>query len=65
LQTKNVKRSIFVIKNWPNENPWIGCKFSFYIFKFLERDIYLKEELNFFEGEFERDEVVKVQKFNK
>jgi hypothetical protein len=49
----------FFNKNWHND-PRIGCKFPFNLFEFLERDMDLEEELEEFEGEFERDEVVEV-----
>ncbi len=56
---KKLKKLIFVNKNWPND-PRIGCKSPSNLLEFLERDIDLKDELEKFEGEFERDEVVKV-----
>jgi hypothetical protein len=33
--------------------------------EFLEKDVDLEEELEEFEGEFAKDEVVEVQNFNK
>ncbi len=36
----------------------IGCKSSFNLMEFLERDVDLEEELEEFEGEFEKEEVV-------
>ncbi len=59
LQTKNLKKFIFVNKNWPNDLR-IGCKFPYNLLEFLERDMDLEEELEEFEREFERDEVVEV-----
>ncbi len=59
LQIENLKKLIFVNKNWPNDFR-IGCKFPSNLVEFLEKDVYLKEELEKFEGEFERDEVVEV-----
>jgi hypothetical protein len=50
---------IFVNKNWPND-PRIGCKYPFTLLEFPERDIDLEEELEKFEGEFEKDEVIEV-----
>jgi hypothetical protein len=59
LQIENLKKLIFVNKNWPNDFR-IGCKFPSNLVEFLEKDVYFKEELEKFEGEFERDEVVEV-----
>jgi len=59
LQTKNLKKLIFVNKNWPNDHR-IGCKSPFNLVEFFERDIDLKEELENFEDEFKKDEVVEV-----
>jgi len=59
LQIENLKKLIFVNKNWPN-NPRIGCKYPFNLLEFLEKDMDLKEQLEKFEGEFKRDEVVEV-----
>ncbi len=59
LQTENLKKLMFVNKNWPND-PKIGCKSSCNLVEFLEKDVDLEEELEEFEGEFERDEVVEV-----
>jgi hypothetical protein len=50
---------IFVKNNWPN-NSRIGCISPSNLLEFLEKDIDLEKELEKFEGEFERDEVVKV-----
>jgi hypothetical protein len=50
---------MFVNKNWPND-PRIGCKSPFNLVKFLEKDVNLEENLEEFEGEFARDEVVEV-----
>ncbi len=43
----------------------IGCEFPFNLVEFLERDINLEKELEKFEGDFERDKVVEVWKWNK
>ncbi len=59
LQIENLKKLIFVNKNWPND-PRIGYKFPSNLMEFLEKDVDLKKELEKFEGEFERDEVVEV-----
>ncbi len=48
---------IFVNKNWPKD-PTIGCKSPFSLLEFIDIDGDLKEELETFEGHFERDEVV-------
>jgi hypothetical protein len=50
---------IFVNKNWLND-PRIKCKSSFNLLEFLKKDINLEKQLNFFEGEFEKDEAVEV-----
>jgi hypothetical protein len=57
LQTKNFEKLIFVNKN---NDPRIGCKSPSNLLEFLERDMDLEEELEKFEREFEKDEVVKV-----
>jgi hypothetical protein len=59
LQIKNFKKLIFINKNWPNDLK-IGSKSPSNLIKFFEKDINLEEELEEFEGEFERDEVVEV-----
>ncbi len=59
LQTENLEKLIFVNKNWPND-PKIGCKSPCKLLKFFERDMYLEKELEKFEGEFEKDEVVEM-----
>ncbi len=56
LKTENLKKLMFVNKNWSN-NPKIGCKSPSNLVEFPEKDVDLEEE---FEGEFERDEVVEV-----
>jgi len=61
LQTKNLEKLMFVNKNWPND-PRIGYKSPSNLVEFLEKDVDLKEELEEFENEFERDEVVKSVK---
>jgi hypothetical protein len=59
LQTENLEKLIFVNKNWPNDLR-IGCKSPSNLVEFLEKDVDLEEELEKFEGEFERDEVGEV-----
>jgi len=57
LQTKNLKKLIFVNKNWPND-PRIGCNSPSNLMEFLEKDVNLEQELEKLEVEFERDEIV-------
>jgi hypothetical protein len=59
LQIDNLKNLIFVNRNWLN-GPIIGCKSPSNSMEFLEMDVDLEEELEEFEGDFERDEVVEV-----
>jgi hypothetical protein len=59
LQIENLEKLIFSNKNWPND-PRIGCKSPSKVLEFLERDVDLEVELEEFEGEFERYEVVEV-----
>ncbi len=59
LQIEILKNLIFVNKNWPND-PRIDCTSPSNLVEFLEKDVDLKEELEKFEGEFEKDEVVEV-----
>ncbi len=44
LQTDNLKKLIFVNKNWPND-PRVGCKSPFNLVKLIEKDLDLKEKL--------------------
>ncbi len=46
-------------KNWSNDLR-VTCKSPFNLIEFLERNIDLEEELEEFEGDFEKDEVVEV-----
>jgi hypothetical protein len=55
--TENLEKVIFVNKNWPNDLK-IGCKSPSNLVEFLERDVDLEKELEEFEGEFEKEEVV-------
>jgi hypothetical protein len=59
LQTENLKKLIFVNKNYSNDLR-IGCKSLFNLLKSLEKDVHFKKELEKFAGEFEKDEVVEV-----
>ncbi len=55
---------IFVNKNWPND-PRRGCQSPSNLIDFLEKDINVEKELEEFEGDFERDEVVEAWKSSK
>jgi hypothetical protein len=57
LQTENLEKLTFVNKNWPNDLK-IGCKSPSNLVEFLEKDVNLIEELENFESEFEKDEIV-------
>jgi hypothetical protein len=50
---------IFVNKNWPN-HLIIRCKSPSKLSKFLKMDIDFKKELEEFEREFEKDEIVEM-----
>ncbi len=54
MQTENLKKIIFVNKNWLNDLR-IGCKSLSNLITFLERDINLGEELKKIEDDFEKD----------
>jgi hypothetical protein len=54
-----LKKLIFFNKNWFN-NLRIRCKPPFNLIEFLKKDIDGKVDLNFFEEEFERDEIVEA-----
>ncbi len=62
MQTENLKKIIFVNKNWLNDLR-IGCKSLSNLITFLERDINLGEELKKIEDDFEKD--VEIWKLNK
>jgi len=57
LQTENLEKLTFVNKNWLNDLK-IGCKSPSNLVEFLEKDVNLIKELENFESEFERDEIV-------
>ncbi len=59
LLSKRLEKLRFVNKIWRNDLK-IRCKSPFNVIKLFERDIDLEEELEKFEREFERDEVVEV-----
>jgi hypothetical protein len=58
-QIENLKKLIFVNKNWFNDLK-IGCKPPSNLVEFLKRDIDWEEELEEFEGEFEKDEIAEA-----
>ncbi len=51
-------------KIWSNDLK-VACKSPFNLIEFLEENIDLEEELEEFEGDFEKDEVVEVWKIYK
>jgi hypothetical protein len=53
-----------VTKKWPNDLK-IGCKSPFNLVEFLEKHINFEKELEEFEGDFGKDEIVGVSKWNK
>jgi hypothetical protein len=55
-QSKNLKKLNFVNKNWPIDAR-VGCKSLSDLIEFIEMDEQLEEELQEFEGEFEKDEI--------
>jgi hypothetical protein len=59
LQSKNLEKLIFVSQNWPND-PWLGCKTPSNFVEFIKKDKIIGEELEEFEGEFEREEIVNM-----
>jgi hypothetical protein len=59
LYIENLKKLIFVNKNWPNDSR-IGCQSPSNLINFLEKDINVEKELEEFEGDFEKYEVVEA-----
>jgi hypothetical protein len=55
LQTFFFKKLIFTSKNWPND-PRVGCKYPSNLIAFIKVDQDLEEELEQFEGDFEKDQ---------
>jgi hypothetical protein len=53
---KILEKIIFVSKNWFND-PRVGCKFLCNLVEFNKMDEHLKNKLEKFEDEFERDEI--------
>jgi hypothetical protein len=45
-----------LVKNWPND-PRVHCSSASSLIQLLEADLALEEELEQYEGEFERDEL--------
>jgi hypothetical protein len=56
LQPENLKKLIFVSKNWLN-NPRVGCKEASSFLEFIKREENFEEELEEFERECEREEI--------
>ncbi len=57
MQSEILDKLIFVSQNWPND-PKVGCNMSSTLVKFIEKNEIVEEELEEFEGEFEREEIV-------
>jgi len=57
LLSDNLNKIIFVSKNWPND-PRVGCNSPFGLIELIEADVTLEEELEQYENEFERDELL-------
>jgi len=64
LQLENLKRLIFVKKNWPNY-PRIDCKPPFNLMELIEKGLDFKEELEEFEGSFKKDEFLDIYNVQK
>ncbi len=62
--TENLKKLIFVNKNWPNYLK-IECKISSNLVEFFKKDKDLEKDWRKIECDFERNEVVEVWKLNK
>jgi hypothetical protein len=56
---KKFREVDFCQQNWPND-PRIWCTSPSNLLEFLERDMDLEEELEEFEREFKRDEIVEA-----
>ncbi len=57
LQSKILEKLIFLSQNWPND-PRLGCKTPSNFVEFIEKDKIIEEELEEFEGGFEREEII-------
>jgi hypothetical protein len=65
LQLKNFKKLIFVNKKWYNDLI-VGCKTPFNLVAIIEMNVdFKKNELEEFETEFTREEIVDMWKFGK
>ncbi len=64
MPIRNLKKLIFVNKNWSND-PRVSYKSWFNLVEFLERDIDLEAELEECEGEFERMKLLKCKNAKK
>jgi hypothetical protein len=54
LQSNNLDNFIFVSKNWPND-PRVNCSSPSSLIELIAGDVVLGEELEQYEGEFEKD----------
>jgi hypothetical protein len=59
LQLKNLKRLIFVNKNWSNDSR-IDCKPPSNLVELIEKNLNFEEELQKIEGSFEWDELLDI-----
>jgi hypothetical protein len=59
IQLENLEKLIFVNKNWPNDYR-VGCKSPSNLLELSGIDANLEEELEQFEGAFEKDEIVNL-----
>ncbi len=50
---------IFVSKNWPSD-PRDGCKPPSNLIELIQKNLCFEEELEEFEGSFERDEIADI-----
>jgi hypothetical protein len=57
LQSDNLDKIFFVSKNWPSDLR-VGCSSPSSLIELIEVDLALEEELEQYEGEFERDKLL-------
>jgi hypothetical protein len=57
LQLDNLNKIIFVSKKWPSD-PRVGYNSPSNLIEFIKVNIALKEKLEQYEGEFERDQLL-------
>ncbi len=57
FQLNNLDRLIFVCKNWCND-PRVRCNSTSNLIELIMFIVALEEELDEYEGEFERDEIL-------